>query len=218
MRRGYLGVTATDKAPLSGVYPKACFRKYLGRPIRTEYSPEVGLRILIGFCVRSAAKHELGANPLVSFSCQHYFRIYLRMEQGANKADEALKNIGYVCHDKATGERLCSESPIPEYLNAGPLWMGPLLDERTVSELKSRPYIDESVRKMVEIWKEEVRAPPLYYTTDELAKMLKISPPPLGDLIEKLRAQGHFASRTHFIPTGLKTNATMKELKGLLKT
>jgi tRNA (guanine26-N2/guanine27-N2)-dimethyltransferase len=43
MRRAWLAVTATDKAPLCGAHPKACLRKYLGKPITTSYSDEVGL-------------------------------------------------------------------------------------------------------------------------------------------------------------------------------
>jgi tRNA (guanine26-N2/guanine27-N2)-dimethyltransferase len=217
-RKGYVSATATDKAPLSGVYPKACFRKYLGRPLRTEYSDEIGLRILLGYCARTAAKHEIGVKPLLSYSHQHYFKVYLRTEQGAKKADNALKNIGYVHHDKTTGERSCSESLESDLLNAGPLWIGPLMDSDFVAKLKPRSHFDENVLKMVALWKQEADAPPLYYTTDELAGMLRINPPPLDRFMERLRAGGFRVSRTHFSPTAIKTDASLAELKESIKT
>jgi tRNA (guanine26-N2/guanine27-N2)-dimethyltransferase len=42
--KGLLALTATDTAPLCGVNPKACFRKYFGKPLRTEYCHELALR------------------------------------------------------------------------------------------------------------------------------------------------------------------------------
>ena len=50
---GLLALTATDTAPLYGVHPKACLRKYGGKPLRTEYHRELGLRILAGHLVAS---------------------------------------------------------------------------------------------------------------------------------------------------------------------
>jgi tRNA (guanine26-N2/guanine27-N2)-dimethyltransferase len=214
-RRAWLGITATDKAPLCGAYPKACFRKYHGKPINTSYSDEIGLRILIGYCARTAAKHDIGIKPHVSYSFQHHFRTYLRTEEGAKRADESLKKMGYVCHDRETGERFCSEVEEKGYLNAGPLWIGGLLDQDTVSGLKSRPYTDISVRKMVELWKEEVVSHTLFYTTDEVSKMKSANPPRLRTVLDKLRSQGFTATRTHFSPTGFKTDATIEDLKKL---
>jgi len=42
--KGLLAVTATDLAPLCGIHAKACIRKYGGKPLRTEYCHELGLR------------------------------------------------------------------------------------------------------------------------------------------------------------------------------
>jgi len=217
-RKGHIGITATDKAPLCGVYPKACYRKYLSRPIKTSYSAEIGLRILLGYCARTAAKYGLGAKPLLSYSLGHSFRIYLQVKEGAGRADETLKNMGYVCHDEKSGERFCSESVKQDHLNTGPLWTGALLDKKIVSNLKPRSHMDVKVQRFVELWEEEALAPPLFYTTDEISSLLKISPPSITRFIQELKARGFVACRTHFSPTGFKTNASIKDLEGFLRT
>ncbi|RLI14071.1 hypothetical protein DRO41_06375, partial [Candidatus Bathyarchaeota archaeon] len=51
---GLLALTATDMAPLCGVYPKACIRKYGGKPLRTEYCHEIAVRLLAG-CLATTA-------------------------------------------------------------------------------------------------------------------------------------------------------------------
>ncbi|MCK4223274.1 tRNA (guanine(10)-N(2))-dimethyltransferase, partial [Candidatus Bathyarchaeota archaeon] len=58
-RNGLIALTATDLAPLCGVHPKACVRKYGGKPLRTEYSHELAIRLLAGALTRSAAKYDL---------------------------------------------------------------------------------------------------------------------------------------------------------------
>jgi len=55
---GVLGVTATDTATLCSVYPKTCLRRYSATPLKTGYAKEIGLRILIGFCIREGAKYD----------------------------------------------------------------------------------------------------------------------------------------------------------------
>ncbi|PVX25271.1 MAG: hypothetical protein CW691_05085 [Candidatus Bathyarchaeum sp.] len=43
---GLLALTATDMAPLCGVHPRACLRKYGGVPLRTEYCHELAVRLV----------------------------------------------------------------------------------------------------------------------------------------------------------------------------
>ena len=57
---GLLAATATDLAPLCGVHAKACFRKYGGKPLRTEYCHEIAIRLLAGCTAVLAAKHDVG--------------------------------------------------------------------------------------------------------------------------------------------------------------
>jgi tRNA (guanine26-N2/guanine27-N2)-dimethyltransferase len=95
---GLLALTATDMAPLCGVHPKACIRKYGGKPLRTEYCHELAVRLLAGCLAITAAKQDIGINVVFSHSTNHYIRIYATIKYGAKKADESIKNMGYILH------------------------------------------------------------------------------------------------------------------------
>ena len=96
--KGLLAATATDLAPLCGVHAKACVRKYGGKPLRTEYCHELAVRLLAGCMATVAAKHDIGIQILFSHSSNHYIRVYAQIAYGCLKADESLKNTGYILH------------------------------------------------------------------------------------------------------------------------
>ena len=48
MHNGLLSVTATDLQVLHGLAKNACKRKYHGTPIKTEYSNEIAIRLILG--------------------------------------------------------------------------------------------------------------------------------------------------------------------------
>ena len=48
MHGGLLSVTATDMQVLHGLAKNACKRKYYGVPIKTEYSNEIAIRLILG--------------------------------------------------------------------------------------------------------------------------------------------------------------------------
>lgn len=91
---GFLALTATDMAPLCGVYPKACVRRYYGKPLRTEYCHELAARLLAGCLTLTAAKYDIGVEFLFSHSTDHYIRVYAKIIHGAKAADENIKKYG----------------------------------------------------------------------------------------------------------------------------
>ncbi|MEM2119134.1 MAG: tRNA (guanine(10)-N(2))-dimethyltransferase, partial [Candidatus Bathyarchaeia archaeon] len=95
---GLIALTATDMAPLCGVHPKACIRKYGGKPLRAEYCHELAIRLLAGCLATVAAKHEMGINPVFSHNAEHYIRLYATVEYGVKNADESLRSMGFVFH------------------------------------------------------------------------------------------------------------------------
>jgi tRNA (guanine26-N2/guanine27-N2)-dimethyltransferase len=230
-RKGMLAITATDTAPLSGAYPKACIRRYGAKPLRTEYCHELGVRILIGFCQRVAGRHELALAPLLAHATRHYFRVYMRAVRGPKRADEILAQQGYVSHCKACGRRTTSlniaELPnaceCGEKLNhAGPMWLGQIMDrgfvQRVISDLASRNFkLSQQEIALLSRCIEEADGPPTFYDVNEVAGRAKISPPKLAEIIARLRKQGYFASRTHFSGTGLRTDAPLNEIISALK-
>ena len=209
---GVIAVTATDTATLCGVYPKTCLRRYSAVPLKTEYAKEIGLRILIGFCVKEGAKYDLGFKPLLGHSTEHYFRIYLQAEKGVKKADKCMEKIGYVLHDFKTGERKICKEADKNYSIAGPLWIGKLFDKKFLNKIEIKDYFGTKKRiiKMLGLWKDEANASALYYEVNNIAKMVKTSPLPMAKILKLLSS-----SRTHFSPTAFKTDAGIEEIKSV---
>ena len=211
-KNGVIGITATDTATLCGVYPKTCLRRYSATPLKTGYAKEIGLRLLIGFCIREGAKYDSGFKPLLGHSTDHYFRVYLQAEKGVKKADKCMEKIGYVLHDFKTGERKICKEADKNYSIAGPLWIGKLFDKKFLNKIEIKDYFGTKKRiiKMLGLWKDEANASALYYEVNNIAKMVKTSPLPMAKILKLLSS-----SRTHFSPTAFKTDAGIEEIKSV---
>jgi tRNA (guanine26-N2/guanine27-N2)-dimethyltransferase len=210
-RRGILGITATDTAPLAGTYPDKCLRRYGAKPFRCAFGHEIGLRILIGYLAREAAKFERGIKPVLCFYADHYFRVHIQLLEGAQYADQSLRTLGSIGYDENSKERKFPATDDLEQI--GPLWLGRLFDKELLVRMIPYDFLHCKNRcaKYLKIWKEELDELPYFYDVDEISSILKISPPPLNDILEELRKSGK-ASRTHFSPRGFKTDLTLKEV------
>lgn len=231
-RGGVLAITATDTAPLSGTHAKACLRRYGARPLKTEYCHELGIRILVGFVQRVAGKHELALAPMLAHATRHYFRVYLRVRRGAQRADELLAQQGYVSHCSACGRRKFTQGAAIElpstcecggrFVHAGPLWLGRLMNQTFIHEV-SRDLVRRNFKLgqqelvLLSQCAEEADGPPTFYDMHELARRAGVSPPKIIGFIAKLRGRGYFASRTHFSGTGFRTDAPLEELLRALR-
>ena len=210
---GVVAITATDTAPLYGTYPKTCARRYGARSAKSPFAHESGLRILTGYVVREAAKHDRAAEPLLCYHADHYFRLYLRITNGAARADAALGKMGYAFFDGKSLARGVSGERTSEK-DAGPLWAGPLFSRDILRSMKATGDLGTAARcsKLLETWRDEAGHAACYYGMDELAKKTKLAPPKLVDFVEHLRGTDSEASRTHFDPKGLKTDLDAKDL------
>jgi len=65
---------------------------------------------------------------------------------------------------------------------------------------------------------EEAEMPGIYYTVDEIASLMKSSPPKLEKAISSLKENGFTSSITAFNPTGFRTNADINEIIEIFKT
>jgi tRNA (guanine26-N2/guanine27-N2)-dimethyltransferase len=215
---GVIAVTATDTSALCGTYPAACLRKYGAKPLYNYLMNETGLRILIKKVQEVAAQYDIGLTPVFSHTTRHYMRAYLRAEYGADKTDNILKQIGF-------------------YKGAGPMWLGSLWDANLVERMQKLAVNDKFIS---EAQAEYSSAGPrktggfapetknlLYKIAQEakipivgffdLAEMKLKQVPKMQKVIETLWAKGFAAARTHFSPTGIKTNASEKEFSKLLR-
>jgi tRNA (guanine26-N2/guanine27-N2)-dimethyltransferase len=231
---GFLALTATDMASLCGVYPKACIRKYGGKPLRTEYCHELAVRLLAGCLAITAAKYDMGISIVFSHSAAHYIRIYATIKYGAKKADESIKNMGYIlhcfhCFHRETKKELfpversgkCSQCG-SKISVAGPLWLGKIFDkefcELMEQEIKQRKFrLSERIGKILALVKSEAEAPITYYVVDKLCDAQGLPVPSIKKVIEALKEGGFQACLTHFNSNGIRTDASAMDMKGLLR-
>ena len=228
-RGGLLALTATDLAPLCGVHPKACIRKYSGKPLRTEYCHELAVRLLAGALARAAAKYDVGVEMLFSHSSEHYVRLYAAIDHGAKKADATLKNMGYIHHcfacfhrEVSAGMFSCEKIICPKCGNkmnfAGPLLIGKIVDEGFVESMdekaKSKGFRQKKkIRKLLTSIKREADAPITYYVVDKICDKLGLPVPPMKKVVEELERAGFEVSLTHFAAQGVKTDASARAVK-----
>ena len=229
-RHGYLGVTATDTAPLCGVYPGACLRKYLSVSLRTEFCHELGLRILSGYVARTAAKYGKGVRCLLSHYREHYFRVYFEVRGGRRRADHSLGDVGYLYYCPSCLDRRYRKEPLPRagvcvcgerYRVAGPLWLGETVDKKFCTKLvdgagAEKRGMGEALGTLLLLNNEAET--PFYYDLHFFCRQLKIEVPPMERVLEELRTRGYEATRTHFSPTAVKTDADAAVLRELLET
>lgn len=231
-RESLLCVTATDTSALCGTYKEPCIRKYNSKPYKSEYCHETGIRILIAFCALTLSKYAKCVEVLLSHSTEHYMRLYLKVKKGSRKCDESLKNIGYISHCKECMYReynkgLASHTPdvCPEcsekLIQAGPLWLGEIQNKEFISKM-----IDEAENKKLNSEKQllkllnacliESESPPTFYDVHSICRYLKISAPKLDLIFDEIRKSNYEAEKTHFSPTGIKTNAPLNEIRNIL--
>jgi tRNA (guanine26-N2/guanine27-N2)-dimethyltransferase len=226
-----LAVTATDLAPLCGVNPLACKRKYGGIPLRVEYCHEVALRLVIGSIARTAGVHEFGIEPIFAFYSDHYLRVYLRLMRGARNADESIKKLGLIYHCPKCGERKKAyESITPSILceycgnmmhKGGPMWIGEYANasfcDKMLSIIEKSDFLNKATIKIVNLVKNEVGLPPTFYNIDKLSGSIGKASIPTRELFETVIERGYNIVRTHFDPRGFKTEAPLSEIRKLLK-
>ena len=101
--------------------------------------------------------------------------------------------------------------------------MGKLQNKKTIEELRTILF-EKQLHTKNEIWKilyfleEEADVPAFFYTSDSIASEMKISPPKMEVIFEKLKNKGYQAFKTHFSSTGFKTNAPLNEIKSIFIT
>lgn len=230
--RGIIALTATDMAPLCGVNPKACLRKYGGWPLRTEYSKELALRLLISSLVSAAARLEMSVTPLFSFSIDHYIRVYASVERGARGADSCLDEIGYILHcSRCLNRRVIRQSlgGIEDECEVcggkmevgGPLWIGKLADpvfcSLMASILEEEFFGEERLGRLINLVRGELDLPPFFFNIDLHCSKLRVRSQPTGRVLTFLRNAGFRAARTHFDERGVKSDAPAIEFQRVLE-
>lgn len=230
LKRAYLSVTATDVAVLCGGKTKACKKNYHAIPLNNEFTHETGLRIMIKKIAETAAEFNMGIQPLVSISKQHYLKTILKVERGAERADKTLNQLGYINYCKSCGWRGSSQFPVSSCQNckkkiqfAGLLWLGELHDKKFLKQMiklnrTQNTEHRDTVHRTLDRMLDEISLPPYYYDIHHLARLFHCSSvPKLETIISRLKTKGYKTARTHFSDTSIKTEAPLKTIKRSLK-
>jgi len=209
--KGIIACTATDSAPLCGVFPRVCYRRYGAWPLHGPAMHETGLRILVGFLCREVAKYDRGIEPILCYATDHYLRVYVQIRNGKSAANKAMEQFSMI---------QARDIPLSQGSTSlvGPLWQGRLQKKSVLAQLRTLLFTKElhtknQLWKLLDVLEEEADAPAFFYTTNDLSSLFKKSPPPMGHLFERLHTQGFIVARTHCSPTGFKTNAPLDVIK-----
>ncbi|MES3516790.1 MAG: tRNA (guanine(26)-N(2))-dimethyltransferase [Natronomonas sp.] len=225
--REYLCVTATDTAPLCGAHFESGVRSYSAVPRNTEFHAEMGLRVLLSALIRTAARYDVAASPVLSHVSSHYVRTYLRIDGGARKADDLLGELGYVDHCRSClwrrAERGLIADPVDRCPNcdadvwtAGPLFLGhphnrPFLAD-VIAEIGEEMGTAGEATKLLTRIETELQQP-THYDQHRLTELWGKPAPSMDSFLESLRTAGHEASRTHYGGTTFKTDASVAEIE-----
>ena len=228
--RNLLCVTATDTAPLCGAHFNSGVRRYSTVPRNTEYHAEMGVRVLLSALVRTGARYDIAARPLLTHATKHYVRTYLELDRGARVADDAIDELGYVYHCQhclgRTTERGLLASPPSScpycdhsIQTAGPLWLGPTCEtsfvERVADEIESGDDVFGTAKKAAQLLERlagELDIP-THYDQHRLCKRWNRSANAMSTFLDDLRAAGYSVSRTHYGGTTFKTTASVEEIR-----
>jgi tRNA (guanine26-N2/guanine27-N2)-dimethyltransferase len=208
--KGIIACTATDSATLCGVYPKVCLRRYGISSFHSPIMHEIGLRILLSFICREAAKYDKGIEPIVCYYYNYYFRVYFRVINGVDYANKSINNLKLI--------NINSLYSNDKYHEIGPIWLGKTQNKRVICELRtilSKKLLNTKnyLWKFLDLLENESDAPAFFYASDYIASKLKISPPKMEYIFKKLEGIGYDVYKTHFCNTGFKTNAPFEEIK-----
>ena len=218
MHGGLLSVTATDLQVLHGLFNNAAKRRYYGIPIKTKFSNEIAIRLIIGCIHLVSSRLDITIQPKFVDNDMHYYRVYLKI---LNKPEQEDK-MGFIIYCKQCGMRKTVKSVIHEcelckgkIETAGPLWIGKIFDKEFVAIMKSEVKnltVNKKCDIVLEKCYEESDLQPTYYTLDEIASRMKSAPLKLDSAIQKLQDSGFNASRTSLNPTGFRTNCKINDI------
>ncbi len=224
MHNGLLSVTATDLQVLHGLAKNACKRKYHGTPVKTEYSNEIAIRLILGCLDIVARRLDVQIIPQFVENDMHYYRIYVKI---LNRIDQE-EHQGYIIHCRSCGNRNCStdQKKVCEICNsqldiAGPLWIGQLFNKKFIVDMIHQIPKFVVKKKCISILEKcvlEAEMPPTYYTLDEIASKMQRAPIKIKNAIKILQDSGFLSSPTSLNPTGFRTDCSIDKIVKLFES
>jgi len=236
---GLLALTATDMPVLCGGYQSVALRRYGGFSVRAPFVHEIAVRLLEGFAYRVAGLNDYSITPLAVLSTDHYVRTWIKIEADRKKSNRQTENLGTIrfcegCMQTQTTPLALKydenefEHAIPNCKGpmrvAGPLWIGDLFKikllkgAQEVFNQDDASYYHRRVPRILDDMIEEdalIDIP--FIDLHALCDLHNLTPPKNSDIIEYLNNVGYNATRTHFRPTAIRTNAPLVEVVSAIK-
>jgi len=213
---GIASFTATDTAVLCGVHVRVAERRYGGTPVNNHFHHETGVRLLLNTVRREAASLDLGVRPVAAHSTRHYIRVFVRVEVGPSRAEEARGSEGYVLWCKRCGRLAEGSAPRDSceecggrLKTAGPLWLGDLTETKTLRDAvaaSGRLELPEAAKVLSSLLGVN-EFPPWSFSIEGICSALHIASVSDSTVAELLRSQGYRTLRQPLEKTGLKTDA-----------
>lgn len=156
---GLLQVTATDLMNLCGGSPDVCFKKYGAVPLKSRFSHEMAIRIVLANIALRAQAYGRFIEPVMSLMIDFYVRVFVRVGTSGGQTQLNATRIGHVwqcptCHyfqtqpmayKQANSNKfvVSSGTPVPPncpfcnsfFKMAGPMWLGPLHQPEVVPQI-----------------------------------------------------------------------------------
>ncbi|MHA1728443.1 MAG: tRNA (guanine(10)-N(2))-dimethyltransferase [Promethearchaeota archaeon] len=236
---GLLCITATDTPVLFGIRKETCVRKYLTKPIRVNYSKELGTRILIYYVAKIGHLFKMNINPVLSISSDHFIRVFLVIKRGIKGVNKNMENFGRIIYCQKCGFRKQEKFKITEIYKrtencplcnsivkrSGLLWIGnlhsaeyrrDLMNEVERTNKEELPSYNR-IKKYLDLSADEDKEyPPYYYVIPKIADSLTTTFPSMKILQKEFINRGFKVTRTHFNPQALKTDANIREVKEII--
>lgn len=214
---GLLCVTATDTASLCGVYPKKALRRYNLHIHKTLCFDELGLRGLIAYCQRIAGKFDKTLHVEMSFVYGHFYRIFFRVEESAQKSLDNIKSHKFISYDRTS--QCIQLHEFNEKERIGPIYTGKLNNKELVRKCVEDISIiqgSKKVEKLLTSLQNEVESLG-YYDIHKLQSYCGIGEGiKFTTLFEYLNKDTITSSLSHCNSRGLKTTLNFDELVRLI--
>ena len=142
-RVGFLEVTATDTAALTGSSASSQQRRYGAKGIVDRYAHDDAVRVLLGLVATTAARHDRTVEPVLALFDGHHVRVSVKVRRSREDASSVLEHMGWRVRSPNGGYRFVRH-PTPEEveLGSGPMWMGPLWDKAIAKRMTEEKALE----------------------------------------------------------------------------
>ncbi|MEM3926449.1 MAG: tRNA (guanine(26)-N(2))-dimethyltransferase [Desulfurococcaceae archaeon] len=231
-KNSFLGITATDTAPLMCSHSHKALRRYWFRCLHVDFEKELGVRILLANIAMRGAALDIEVRPVLSLVYRHFIRVFLETRRSSRGSYENLnKCLGYLwfCPNtlergfsrsvEEAGHNTCLDGSKP--MIGDRIWICNINEEEKIKNMidlsRDMNWISARTIKILNMIKEESCINDPYIRVDKLCSLLGINMPKLSDLVKTLREIGIRAARTHMDPRAIRIKDNFKVLYDVLR-